>query len=568
MVLPKMRTPQVGLTLRSLSHHVTVHQSEVEVVWRTIPWINSDEETINIMVLPWPRNFRQTWVKPEHQSVNRDSSEPARYFTIKRGNEERLCADDVMAMISASSAKVNRLHIIVLPELALDRSELDDLKSALSSEMARDRMPMIITGLRDEAHSDQLGHNKVVLSVFFGGKWYDLEQDKHHRWKLDADQIKQYNLGGVLSSARDWWEAIDIPDRRLTFLCPNGWLTLCPLICEDLGRLEPVSELIRGVGPTLLIAILLDGPQLRQRWPGRYASVLADDPGTAVLTVSSRGMANASSPGRGQEKANGIVALWKDQITGWKEIQLDEDEDAKILTITATWKQEFTADGRGDSGMAAVFSLQGEHSIRVDDFQAKERPKVQTSEPFDLRELAAFTFLADAALGVPPEIVDNLGQWALNRRHSSEDWLMKGFLPGDSIFTAICRANPDSEGTLRKTRFNRFIDVLTEKIKTVEPNGTSYLENLVATAESILQEIDRKSKLPKGKGRPDAFTLRVEIYSALAILWAVHKRLADRRRSRGLTSETEKLLSYIERLLPPKHDSAWYAALDYVDSSG
>lgn len=68
------------------------------------------------------------------------------------------------------------------------------------------------------------------------------------------------------------------------------------LVCEDLARQDPAADLIRAVGPNLLIALLMDGPQLSGRWPARYASVLAEDPGTSVLTLTSLGMAERSRP--------------------------------------------------------------------------------------------------------------------------------------------------------------------------------------------------------------------------------------------------------------------------------
>src|SRR5688572_22860698 len=40
IVLPKMRTPQSGLTLRSLSHQMSFHETEMNVIWRTMPWVN------------------------------------------------------------------------------------------------------------------------------------------------------------------------------------------------------------------------------------------------------------------------------------------------------------------------------------------------------------------------------------------------------------------------------------------------------------------------------------------------------------------------------------------------
>jgi hypothetical protein len=68
------------------------------------------------------------------------------------------------------------------------------------------------------------------------------------------------------------------------------------LICEDLARQDPAAELVRAVGPNLLVALLMDGPQLANRWPARYAAVLAEDPGTSILTLTSLGMVERSRP--------------------------------------------------------------------------------------------------------------------------------------------------------------------------------------------------------------------------------------------------------------------------------
>ncbi len=94
------------------------------------------------------------------------------------------------------------------------------------------------------------------------------------------------------------------------------------LVCEDLARLEPVGEVLRSVGPTLVVALLMDGPQLSGRWPGRYATVLADDPGCAVLTLTSIGMA-VTSYGTGMAP-NRTIGLWKDPKLGVSELQLDK----------------------------------------------------------------------------------------------------------------------------------------------------------------------------------------------------------------------------------------------------
>ena len=56
-----------------------------------------------------------------------------------------------------------------------------------------------------------------------------------------------------------------------------------PVGREDLARLDEVADLVRRIGPSLIIAVLLDGPQLATRWPCRYASIVADDPGSSGL---------------------------------------------------------------------------------------------------------------------------------------------------------------------------------------------------------------------------------------------------------------------------------------------
>ena len=61
------------------------------------------------------------------------------------------------------------------------------------------------------------------------------------------------------------------------------------LICEDLARSEPCHSAVRSVGPNLVFVLLMDGPQIASRWSARYATSLADDPGSAVLTLTSRG---------------------------------------------------------------------------------------------------------------------------------------------------------------------------------------------------------------------------------------------------------------------------------------
>jgi hypothetical protein len=98
------------------------------------------------------------------------------------------------------------------------------------------------------------------------------------------------------------------------------------------------------VGPTVVICVLLDGPQLRSRWAARYASGLADDPGSAVLTLTSFGMVQRSRP-IGRDAAP-IIAMWKDPARGIREIQLEPGAAGVLLTICMDRARRRSADGR------------------------------------------------------------------------------------------------------------------------------------------------------------------------------------------------------------------------------
>jgi hypothetical protein len=156
-------------------------------------------------------------------------------------------------------------------------------------------------------------------------------------------EFAQYHLGGVLHPHVRWWESMEVPRRSIEFV-EVAELTLAALVCEDLAQNDDVAELIRQVGPTCVITLLLDGPQLDSRWAARYASVLADDPGSAVMTLTSYGMVQRSRP-RGRA-ASSVVALWKDPSTGVHEIPLEAGAHGVLLTICMDRATRRSADGR------------------------------------------------------------------------------------------------------------------------------------------------------------------------------------------------------------------------------
>lgn len=151
--------------------------------------------------------------------------------------------------------------------------------------------------------------------------------------------------------------------RSLAFIAMRPWLTIAALVCEDLARQDPMADLVRSVGPNLVLALLMDAPQTVARWPARYATVLADDPGSSVLTVTSIGMAKLSRPTNCELKPR-VVALWKDARSRTPiEIEMPEGTSAVVLNLTEERINEFTADGRDDDAASGYPVLSGVHFI-------------------------------------------------------------------------------------------------------------------------------------------------------------------------------------------------------------
>lgn len=603
-VLPKLRTPNVGMTLRSLSHHLTVHQTEVDIRWRSMPWVNIDENTLNILIVPWPYKIEPSSFRPSSHATQRNSSEATRYFHYT-GVEKEFKPKDLLDMIKEAERSVSRVHVIVFPEQSITKKNLNTLLDVLANNQSRDRMPMVVAGVRSDHEADfgGLSENSVILSTFFAGKWYQMEQYKHHRWKLDASQIKQYNLGGVLTSTKDWWEGIKLSSRRLSVLAPNNWMALCPLICEDLARLDPVSDLIRGIGPTLLIALLLDGPQVKPRWPGRYASIMADDPGSSVLTVSALGLTERAKRVISSEKedTSRVVALWKDSIGGYQEISapkaLDDESAAVVLTVTATWREEFTADGRGDGTSAAVFEFQGTHPIVIkssnDNVNNDDALKPVHSEQYDFLEISLFSYLTDTILSAPSDIIDALRALILGEAVDGVLGSVKVLSDllsrvESSIQTVLGKENRESFRPFVHwiCDFMKYIQEEDEVIKVNSNESIKYYRRVVNLVSQILTQIMSSNFLEDwAQNKPyqnfpsdilflDAIRpnleyaekpreVRILIYGSLALLWAIHDRLASMRRQHNLNNEGTSLLLTIERLLAKKYDDQWIKAIHH-----
>lgn len=385
-VLPKSRTAQVGCTLRSLSHNAALlpSQGRARAQWWMYPPdefpLRSEGEALNLLLVPYPFAVPNGSMFSTH--LNGDESQQGYgWFKVRskwaddnhgmspgrgRGETHKVISRLVENLTKEAAKATGPIHGIVFPELALSFDDFDFLIKRIERDTAEggvfNTIELFVAGLR----SDETGRKGNFAGACVFSRPFRRApgtaptrqvlwnvQEKHHRWRLDRRQIKSYDVGPWLSSGLLWWEDIELLSRSLNIFAFRDCSTVAPLICEDLARLEPVHELVRAIGPNLIIALLMDGPQLPERWPGRYALGLAEDPGCSVLTLSSYGLiGRANAIETDSKRISHSVGLWRNDNGDTKQLALEPGTSAIVLSLAGEAVEESTLDGRADNGVA------------------------------------------------------------------------------------------------------------------------------------------------------------------------------------------------------------------------
>jgi hypothetical protein len=357
-VLPKSRVPQRGLTIRSLSLYASlVEGAEIDTTfYDNRQW--GEDLKINVLVLPWPFEVRPSQFRPNNRlrAEMGTMSNDFGFFTYEGRPSGRSFIPGLRRLLEEAKSDCGRVSMVVLPELALNVREAENVRELLAEYEC-----VLITGVGAAGISGRLRGTNGVQLYTPGMK--PVEQEKHHRWKLDNSQIMQYSLGNSLYHATAWWEHIDLSTRRLSFVRLAPWLNICALICEDLARPDPAGDIVRAVAPNMVVSLLMDGPQLMSRWASRHAATLAEDPGSSVLTVTSLGMARLSRPSNGASRDR-VVALWKEEGASAVEIELPVDRRAVVLSVSMKGCKDWSADDR--LRQSAIPSLTGVRFLRGD----------------------------------------------------------------------------------------------------------------------------------------------------------------------------------------------------------
>lgn len=373
-VLPKAQTPSTGLSIRSLTHYISLcPQQHLELSWHWHLTSNMDleEEFCNILLFPWPFEVSPTQFSNAHCDVEPPICSPPKTGWFKyKPDDSWAVVSELQAFIKKAEKQVGTIHAVVMPETAVPADKLPAIATLCLSKNI-----ILICGITkdaDQMNGDRFGSNSAEIIIpnptatNEDDKSYTFSQRKHHRWKLDRSQICRYSLSSVLNPDFQWWEHIPIAERSLRVFAMRDWLVTCPLICEDLARLDPVGQVVRAIAPDLVIALLFDGPQIGSRWPAHYATVLADDPGSSVLTITSLGMSKLSKPigySSSQDRSN-VIAMWRDCLSGYVPIELPPGASAAVLLLNRQEAKAATADGRTknvNSGVPVISGIQYLH---------------------------------------------------------------------------------------------------------------------------------------------------------------------------------------------------------------
>lgn len=382
-VLPKARTPSVGCTLRALSHNLALlpPDTQVRTLWSYEPSLAEDlsgyRGGFNLLIVPFPYRIAAADFRPSRMVPGRRAAffEMQQNWLPQGARAATVFADWLEELILAAERE-GPVHAVVFPELALSAelyaaaaARIEQLcyppaaaKSARAEARPGPRIELFVAGVCGPRS------NRVETRIYYPGAGgtttpVSASQGKHHRWKLDRPQLTRYGLSGVLHAADDYWEELNIGRREVYFHPFREGSVLCCLICEDLARLDPCQPVVRAIGPNLLIALLMDGPQLTHRWPARYATVLAEDPGSAVLTVSSLGLTRLSER-LGCQPPNRSVALWKSPGQDARTLELPDGHEALLACLHPRCYEETSLDGRDDDGTAVQWQLEAVLPIR------------------------------------------------------------------------------------------------------------------------------------------------------------------------------------------------------------
>ncbi|NWA62879.1 hypothetical protein HX773_18405 [Pantoea sp. B9002] len=344
IITRKFNTPQSGLTINNLTQNLTFIRPAVKYTHHInkVEKSTYSKSSFNILMIPWPFDVKDEYFTAS-KNIKNHMDEYFDFFDYhpKDDFEE----SHFLSFLLSAIKRVGVIDLIVFPECSLSEIQFKKLTKLLYEIFDKDA-PSLLSGVYGTDGIN--GKNAAVLGFVDEDllSFNTIVQEKHHRWFLDRNQLRNYNLSASLNPGKKWWENISVGRRNLTTLETAEGVILCPLVCEDLARQEPVAQAVRAIGPNLVISLLLDGPQIAPRWPGKYAAVLSDDPGCSVLSVTALGMTlRATGLGHAPSKD---VALWSEPGKPSETLQVSSTSGALVIELDLETTNMWSLDGRNE----------------------------------------------------------------------------------------------------------------------------------------------------------------------------------------------------------------------------
>ncbi|WP_315722379.1 MULTISPECIES: hypothetical protein [unclassified Bradyrhizobium] len=381
-VQPKSHTPEVGCTPRTLAHNLALlpPRGEMRAHWQRPPqhMLPEARTDLRLLLIPYPFEIEANWFTAEKVTTEEElkksrRAKPWGWFEIEQGwlpRNAQYIVQFVDRLLQQARASAGSVNGVVFPEYALDWKSYKAIADHL-----RDNHPGVeffVAGTSDNCAGEK---GNFALSSHFFDELHEenptrmaatTSRAKHHRWRLDHHQLVSYDLVQALEPDYLWWEKIVLQQREIHIKVIRSSSVFTTMICEDLARSDPCHEVLRAIGPNLVFVLLMDGPQLPIRWSARYATALSDDPGSSVLTFTSRALiarSNAvlerlSADERGARSASWAVGLWKDATGSARVIECPPGAHGVIINLLGDALYEATLDAR-QNGEASRWKMVG-----------------------------------------------------------------------------------------------------------------------------------------------------------------------------------------------------------------
>lgn len=225
-------------------------------------------------------------------------ADDVRFRPVQVGNDPRFAVElapaPQAALVAGARQLVERLerervHVALLPETSVVPEVAEALRAALVANYAaadgEPHLRLLVAGV--------LGARRNEVRGFSGAGHRLLVQSKQQPWRLDVRQQERYGVVADLADGGapvDRDEDLELEGRRISALDDPGFGRLVVLICEDLQRCDPARRIAVDIGPTTVVAPVLDYALRAGRWAPAAAAQIANEPGARVLVVSSEAL--------------------------------------------------------------------------------------------------------------------------------------------------------------------------------------------------------------------------------------------------------------------------------------